>query len=288
MNIVRKGINTNVPIYKEKDRVPYLSFPSLEDTGIVNHLFTTRLGGVSKGHQSTMNLSYKQEMSRDNVTENFRRVANVLDATIEQFVLSHQTHTTNLRIVTEEDLGKGILREQDYEDVDGLITNCKGVVLSTFYADCVPLFFVDPVEKVIALSHAGWKGTVGKIAALTVAKMGNEFGCKAENIQVAIGPSICQDCYEVSEDVAMQFITMLQKIIPGESEIIQAIVYDKGNDKYLLDLWKSNFYVLRNMGVLEENIAITDVCTCCNSELLFSHRASQGKRGNLGAFLKLK
>ena len=124
--------------------------------------------------------------------------------------LSDQTHTTNVRVITEEDRGKGILRPQDYSDVDGMITNVPGIVLVTSYADCVPLYFVDPVRKAIGLSHSGWKGTVGHIGQKTVEKMHEVYGSEPKDIVAAIGPSICQSCYEVSDDVAEAFRANLQ------------------------------------------------------------------------------
>ena len=107
--------------------------------------------------------------------------------------------------VTAQNKGSGIIRARDFQDVDGMITDVPGVVLATFYADCVPLYFVDPVNRAIGLSHSGWRGTVGKIGRETVEAMGREYGTRAQDLTVAIGPSICRQCYEVSEDVIRQF-----------------------------------------------------------------------------------
>ena len=280
MNLYRKTIEQipNVRITKE---IPHFIYPGLEATGVADHLFSTRFGGVSTDHLGTMNLSYARGDKKENVDENYRRIASLLECELEDFVFSHQTHTTNVRVVTEDDKGKGIVYPLDYQDVDGLVTNVPGIVLSTFYADCVPLFFIDPVEKVIGLSHSGWRGTVGRMGEKTIQCMKENFSCNPQNIKAAIGPSICQSCYEVSEDVADAF----KKEFQGhEAEILIA----KGQGKYLLDLWKANEIVLLEAGILPENLEITNVCTCCNSEALFSHRASNGKRGNLAAFLKLK
>ena len=183
--------------------------------------------------------------------------------------------------MTAEDAGKGIVKERDYTDIDGLITNEPGLVLSTFYADCVPLYFVDQVHRAIGMSHSGWKGTVGKMGAATITAMKREFGTEAKDLVCAIGPSICQDCYEVSEDVADAF----KEAFPGHAD---EILLDKKNGKYQLDLWRANEIVLTEAGVLKEKIAVTNICTCCNPDLLFSHRASHGKRGNLGAFIYLR
>lgn len=260
---------------------PYLSYPILERTGIVEHCFTTRLGGVSRGIFASLNLSFTRGDDRLAVEENFRRVSKVMNCQNGDFVLSDQTHTTNVRRVGRKDAGRGITRERSYADVDGLITDEPGVVLSTFYADCVPLYFVDVKKRAIGLSHSGWRGTVGRMGWATLAMMRREFGTQPEDVVCAIGPSICQDCYEVSADVAEEFM----REFPGHEE---EILIDKGNGKYQLDLWRANEIVLLQAGIKQEHLSVTDICTCCNPELLFSHRASHGKRGNLGAFLGLR
>lgn len=264
-----------------RNGIEYLTFPALEKTGIVKHLFSTRIGGVSEGIFASMNLSYTRGDKKEAVDENFRRIAQILDGDISDFVLSDQTHTVNVRKVTEEDRGKGIVCEKDYRDVDGLITDVKGIILATFYADCVPLFLVDKKHHAIGLSHSGWKGTVGRMGAHTLCAMKEAYGTKPEDVVAGIGPSICRDCYEVGTDVADVFA----KEFPGK--ILPEILYEKGNGKYFLDLWRANYFVLYMAGVPENQISVTDICTCCNPEYLFSHRASQGKRGNLGAFLGL-
>ena len=264
----------------EESSVPLLHFKKLDETGLVKHCFTTREGGASKDIYSTMNLSFTRGDDEKSVMENYRRIAAVMKEDITAFVCSDQTHTTNVIRVGKAERGIGITKEKPYTDVDGLVTNESGVVLSTFYADCVPLFFVDTKNKAIGLSHSGWRGTVGRMGHKTLVKMKEEYGTSPEDVVAAIGPSICQSCYEVSEDVAYKFIEEFEGF---EKEIL----IDKGNGKYQLDLWKANEIVLLQSGILKENLAVTNICTCCNSKLLFSHRASAGKRGNLGAFMCL-
>ena len=272
----------NIMSICENAGVTFLQFNSLNECGIVKHGFSTRMGGVSEGIYASMNLSYTRGDKEEAVTENFIRFAKALEVCENDYVFSDQTHTTNIRVVTEEDRGKGFAKLRDYENIDGLVTNVKGLVLSTFYADCVPLYFVDIKNKAIGLSHSGWKGTVGEIGRKTVEIMTREYGSDPQDILVAIAPSICRECYEVSEDVAFEF----QKIFPKEEHSM--IMDSKGNGKYQLDLWECNKRLLMRAGIPKENISVTNICTCCNSELLFSHRASQGKRGNLGAFMMLK
>lgn len=258
-----------------------LKYPLLEQTGIVGHCFSTRYGGVSEGFLGSMNLSFSRGDKKENVEENFRRITSVLGKGIEDLVFTDQTHTTNVRKVTAADAGCGIVKDRGYTDIDGLITDEPGLVLATFYADCVPLYFVDPVHRAIGLSHSGWRGTAGRMGAVTLAAMERAYGTKPQDVICAIGPSICQECYEVSEDVAEAF----QKEFKGREE---EILDSKGNGKYQLDLWRANEIVLREAGVVKEHLAVTNLCTCCNPDGLFSHRASAGKRGNLGAFLFLK
>ena len=266
---------------KEKNHVPYIQFKNLSATGIVKHGFSTRKGGVSTGIFSSMNLNFKRGDDPDAVMENYRRMAAALNMRVEDMVLSDQTHTTNVRVITEEDRGKGILKPQDYSDVDGMITNVPGIVLVTSYADCVPLYFVDPVRKAIGLSHSGWKGTVGHIGQKTVWKMHEVYGSEPKDIVAAIGPSICQSCYEVSDDVAEAFRANFT------ADEAADILLDKGNGKYQLDLWKANWYVLTDAGILPEHLSVTDLCTACHPDLLWSHRKTNWQRGGLSAFLSL-
>ena len=262
--------------------VPYLSFPMFRDTGLVTDGFSTRLGGVSEGCFSSLNLSFDRGDDRAAVAENFRRMGEALGVRCEDMVLSQQTHTTNIRIVTDEDRGKGITRERDYTDIDGLITNVPGICLVTTYADCVPLYFLDPAKKVIALSHSGWRGTVGKIGKKTVELMHVKFGSDPADILAAVGPSVCQDCYEVSADVIDRFKEVFDRSAWDE------LFYEKPDGKYQLDLWKANEKIFLEAGIRKDHIAVTNVCTHCNSEILYSHRAMGDKRGNLCAFLALK
>ena len=261
--------------------VPYLKFPALSDTGIIRHGFSTKLGGVSQGVCASMNLSFERGDDPEAVRENYRRIASSIGFSVENLVFSKQTHTANIRIVTEEDRGAGYSRPIPYTDVDGLITNIPNLVLTTFYADCVPLFFTDPVKRVIALVHSGWRGTVGKIGAGAVRMMREHFGSDPSDILAAIGPSIGQECYEVSKDVVDAF---REEFTEAQ---MSALAVQKENGKYLLDLWKANQIIIREAGILSGHLFTAGICTCCQKEWLFSHRATNGKRGNLAAFLEL-
>lgn len=278
----KRKTEANVPEVREKNGVTYLSFPMLEETGLVKHAFSTRLGGVSKGDFATMNFSFTRGDEREDVLENYQRMADVLGVERESCVLTFQTHTTNVRRVTEADAGKGVVRERDYRDVDGLITDIPGITLVTFFADCVPLYFLDPVHKAIGLSHSGWRGTVKGMGRVTLEAMAREFGSEPEQMIACIGPSICRDCYEVGAEVAEEFQNAYDK------KYWDFILTDKGNGKYLLDLWAANSILLQESGIPRKRISVTNICTCCNPELLYSHRRSAKRRGNLCAFMSLK
>lgn len=277
-----QGARADGMIEKADGGVPYLAFPALEGTGLVSHAFSTRLGGVSEGKYATMNFTFTRGDDPNHVRENYRRMAAALGVNPDRMVLSWQTHTTNVRVVTETDAGKGIGKDRDYEDVDGLVTNVPGITLVTFYADCVPLYLVDPVNRAIGLSHSGWRGTVNRMGQATVEAMGRAYGTKPEDLIACIGPSICQDCFEVGGEVVEEFHQAFASCYWTE------LSYKKGSGKHQLNLWRANQIVFEEAGVRPENIYTTDICTHCNPELLFSHRTMGNERGNLAAFLCLK
>ncbi len=278
MNIKYKKGSPSMELENQQG-APYFYYPRLREYDFIKHGFSTRLGGVSEDECTSMNLSYAREKSVENVKENYNRICKSIGVNPDKLAFSNQIHSNKIAVVTKDNYSS---YNHVYKNADGLITNVQGICLVTMYADCVPLYFVDPRKKAIGLSHAGWRGTVDKISVETVVAMKQKYDSKPEDIIVAIGPSICQECYEVSEDV----IREVQKEF--DQSLWSRIYFKNSTDKYQLNLWEANKASLMESGILEENIIITNVCTCCNSELLFSHRASQGKRGNLAAFLSMK
>lgn len=265
-----------------QETVPIIRFDNLSNVSFIQHGFTTRLGGVSKGIFASMNLSFSRGDDKEAVMKNYEIIAENEKLDINTFTASAQTHTTNIRIVSKSDCGKGILKDRDYDNVDGLMTDDPGIVLFTYYADCVPLYFVDQKKKVIALSHSGWRGTVQKMGQVTIETIMKKYGSDPKDILVAIGPSICQKCYEVSKEVIDEF----QKVFKQDE--CKQFIERKTDEKYQLDLWKVNEIILENAGIPKSNIENRRICTCCNKELLFSHRGLHGKRGNLAAFMTIK
>ena len=265
-----------------EEGVTFLQFPQLKHLDWISHSFSTRLGGVSVGKYAFMNFTFTRGDDPEHVMENYRRMGKALRTDEKRMVLSYQTHTTNVRKVTGEDAGKGILKERDYQDVDGLITNVPGITLVTFYADCVPLYLVDPVHRAIGLSHSGWRGTVGRMGEVTLNAMKEAYGTRPEDTLCCIGPSICQDCFEVGPEVAEAFHEAFDR------RVWSRLSYEKPNGKHQLDLWEANRIIFLEAGVPPAQIQVTDICTHCNPELLFSHRTCGNERGNLAAFLGIR
>lgn len=271
-------LKSNNLLVKQKNDLVYIKFPKFDAVGGVTAVFTTRMGGVSKGQYSSMNMSTTNGDDFISVKKNYEIICEAVNINPKNLVLSKQTHTDNIRTVNEDDCGKGIFSERDYDDVDGLITNVSGIALVTQYADCTPLLFYDPIKKVIANVHSGWRGTVKQIGAKAVNRMVSEFGCQKENIVAAIGPCIGKCCYEVDDPVYNEF----EKITDLDND---KIFSSKDNGKYMLDLGEANRQILINAGIKAENIDVTDLCTHCHSEYFHSHRATGGKRGNLAAII---
>ena len=258
--------------------VPFLTFKRLEKISFINHAFSTRVGGISKGEYFSMNLSFGRGDSDDTVLENYKIFSSAAGFEYESLVSSVQDHKTNVRVVTKSDAGVGIYKPQDMESVDALITNDPGVTLVTHYADCTPVFLVDMQNKCIGLVHSGWRGTVNRIAAVTVKKMGEVFKTNPKDIVAAIGPTISKCCFEVDKPVADEFEHMT-----GLDS--SRFVFDDKNGKYHIDLLECNKQILEKTGVLPQNIELSDLCTVCCKDLLFSHRATKGKRGGMAAMM---
>ena len=264
--------------------LPMVESPLFQREIGLQHGFSTRKGGVSKEHLASLNLSFSVEDAKENVLENFRRIGERFGKTPEDFVLSKQSHETKVLKVGTKDRGKGITKDRDYEGIDALITDEKGIILSCFSADCVPILFYDPIHKAVGACHSGWRGTKGKILQNVVEEMRKHFSSNPAEILIAIGPSICKEQYVVSEDLALSFLEDYPDLGEDTASPIQRI----SKDKFQLDLWDLNRRIALDCGIKEEHISISGYCTMENPELFFSHRYSQGKRGLQGAFICLQ
>lgn len=272
---------SDVMTLNNKDEVPYLTYNALDEISFIKHCFSTRLGGVSRGEFESMNLSFGRGDSDENVTENYRRLCQSAGLEFDSLTASAQDHHTFVRKVGVNERGIGIYKPKDMQSVDALMTDERGITLVTYYADCTPIYFVDIKNKAIALAHAGWRGTAGRIAEKVVNAMKDSYGTDPSELICAIGPAISKCCYEVDESCCQHFKAM-------DDLNTEAFIFTKDGGKYMLDLLEVNRQILIKSGVRNENITISDLCTCCNSELLWSHRATKGKRGGMAAFMCLR
>lgn len=262
--------------------LPMVESPLFQRETGLQHGFSTRKGGVSKEHLASLNLSFSVEDAKENVLENFRRIGERFGKTPEDFVLSKQSHETKVLKVGTKDRGKGITKDRDYEGIDALITDEKGIILSCFSADCVPILFYDPIHKAVGACHSGWRGTKGKILQNVVEEMSKHFSSNPADILIAIGPSISKEQYIVSEDLGLSFLEDYKDYSEEDSS---SPIRRLSEDKFQLDLWDLNRRIALDCGLKKEHISISGYCTMENPELFFSHRYSQGRRGLQGAFI---
>jgi len=242
----------------------------------VPHCFTTRLGGVSQGYLSSLNLGMNRGDDPANVVKNYEILAKALGFDLAHLVLTHQTHSDIVRTVTKKDADG--LDHHAYPESDAIITKDPGTALMVFSADCTPILFYDPVTGAVGAAHAGWRGTASKIGAKTVNAMEKAFGCRPENIRAAIGPNIAQCCFETDADVP-------QAMQAAIGDAAKAWIRQSGN-KYYVNLKEINAYILRQAGVRQ--IEISSDCTVCQHTRYWSHRVTKGHRGSQGAIILCK
>lgn len=262
------------------NEVMYYTFPQLQEYDDIIHAFSSREGGVSSGFYRTMNLGIRTEDNMENVLENYRIFCDTIHVDLNKVVLAPLSHGDSIRNVTAEDAGCGLLKPFTYENVDGLLTNVPGLVLTATFADCVPVYFYDPVKKVVGIAHSGWRGTVKEIAGKMVDRMVADYGSDVKDIVAGIGPSIGMCCFEVDEDVFYDFTDL--------TYLGDGWYYEKENGHYDIDLWRVIWSTLTERGVSPEHIYISGICTCCNRNVLFSHRATKGRRGTMAGMIALK
>lgn len=242
----------------------------------VPHGFTTRRGGVSKGHLSSLNIGAHRGDSMENVERNYQILADSLGFDVKDLVLTRQVHTDIIRTVTKAD-AQG-LDHSAYPECDGLITNDPGTALVVFTADCTPILLSDPVTGAVGAVHAGWRGTALGIAGKAVAAMVNAYGCDPKNIRAAIGPNIGYCCFQTDADVPQ---AMLVSYGDAAKECIRP-----AGDKFYVNLKEINALSLQSAGV--KHIEISEACTVCESGRFWSHRVTRGLRGSQGAIIVCK
>lgn len=250
----------------------YLVCAEMNKLGIKN-CFTMKTGGVSSGNIEGLNLGFRVNDDKESVLKNYRLVANDLELDFDSIVTSKQTHSNNIRIIENEDRGKGVTKVSDIEDTDGLITGEKNLPLVVFSADCYPVLLADKEKKAVGAVHSGWRGTLSGISGKAAKVMVEELGVNPENIIAAIGPGIGRCCFETEIDVASKFE--------------KCYVSEKGKEKFLIDLPEVIKNSLIKNGVKEENIFFADRCTVCESDKFYSYRVQKEKTGRMGAFISL-
>ncbi len=265
----------------QKGRLKYFVFTHLESSGLVSHGFTTRAGGVSTGFYHSLNTSFHVGDDDRSVRVNRDLACRSLGINARHLIAGRQVHGDGIRLVGAGDLGKGALSEdQALPDTDALITDSRGLPLSSYYADCVPVFLLDPVKRVVALAHAGWQGTALKIGLKVVKRMTEIFGSDPRHCLAGIGPSIGPCCYEVGEPVISRF----RDVFRGGKRLEAAAA----PGKWKLDLWEANRLTLLEAGLKPENILTAHLCTSCRRDLFFSYRAERGITGRMASLLMLK
>lgn len=267
--------------WQEKDGVQWLTVTAFEETGLVQHGFTSRRGGVSDSPYDSLNLSFTVGDRVEQVLANRRRAAGAIGFPLEDLVALQQVHGDRVAVVTAEHKGRGAFTlDTALPETDAVITRERGVPLSTYHADCVPVFFLDPKTPAVGLAHAGWKGTALQIAAKTLLAMNRHFGTRVEDCLVAIGPSIGPCCYEVDGRVKEAF----DEAWAGAGALFVAT----GKEKWHLNLWEANAGALAEIGVPRQHIFVSGLCTGCRTDWFFSHRKERGLTGRMAAFIMLR
>jgi YfiH family protein len=255
---------------------PLYQFQNLSRFSKLLHFVTTRFGGVSIAPYNSLNLGLHTADNTAHVLQNRALLANKIGIENDKILYASQVHSGDVKIIDDEAVADGILKTNP--ETDAMVTHIPGICLMVMVADCVPVLFFDPVKNVIAVIHAGWRGTVQKIVSNTIAAMKTNYGSNPSNLIAAIGPSIGPCCYEVGEEV--------KNCVADSFGTIQGyMIKQKESEKYNFDLWHSNHKQLIDNGLRTENIETAGICTKCNSDTYYSSRASGGITGRFAAGL---
>ncbi|MDE6259339.1 MAG: peptidoglycan editing factor PgeF [Oscillospiraceae bacterium] len=264
---------------RTRNSVTFFGADGIDDAGGVAHGFSTRLGGVSEGMWESLNLGQSRGDDPDHVRENYRRFFAAIGADGKRLAMTNQVHGGTVRCVTTADVKTDPYDKPGYE-ADGLMTDLPGVALVVYSADCIPILFYDPVRRVIAAVHAGWRGTAAGIASTAVERMVDVYGCCPGDILAAIGPGIGPDCFETHEDVPNAMTAALSTAVLRHIKI-------KENGKFAVDLKNINAMRLEQAGLDPDHIAVSQVCTSCDPDKFWSHRKLGTSRGSMAAAIQL-
>lgn len=273
-------------IERSKKAARYFVFDALGAHAGIDAVVTTRHGGESTGAFATMNLGGRTGDNPEVVKRNRARAASIVRAAPAWLTFGRQVHGARVAVVGNAERGAV------FDDTDALLTNAALVPLVILTADCAAIFFFDPVRRAVGIAHAGWRGTVARVAARTVETMQDTFGTQPHDLVVGIGPSIGPCCYEVGSDVidavAAEFPDNTDELLV-EPDMASAGSFraSVNEDKKHFDLWRANEIVLREAGVRDERIETSRLCTSCRTDLFYSHRAEKGNTGRFGGIVML-
>lgn len=262
---------------RERNGVPVLCCDAFSSMRCIEHGFSTRLGGVSPAPYDSMNLSLTRDDSRENVLRNYRIFFEAANLDIQSAVLVNHEHGANVVRVDRSNFGQGLFRAP-LPFCDGIITNDPSVTLVTLHADCGCVYLCDPVNRAIGLAHAGWKGTYKRIAQRLAERMHDEFSSEPENLIAALGPCICQNCFEVDESLADDFVREFS---------CEELKKSGKKGKAFVDIEAALAIQLADAGVKAENISSMGLCTFERSDILYSYRRDKGLTGAMIGYLKL-
>ncbi|RHW36485.1 peptidoglycan editing factor PgeF [Neobacillus notoginsengisoli] len=243
--------------------------------------FSSRNGGAGTNEYGSLNTGFHVGDDFLVVQKNRRLIAETAGFSAADMVGAEQTHGIQIKKVGNRHKGMGASDyERSVKDTDGFYTDEAGVLLTMCFADCVPLYFFDPTNRMIGIAHAGWKGTVNGIGPEMV-RLWKEEGIRSDNIFAAIGPSICKKCYIV-DDYVISFVN-------NRLEHVEKKPYNQiSPGQYSLDLKEMNRMLLIEAGIQEQNIAESNLCSSCSREHFFSHRRDNGKTGRMLGFIGWK
>lgn len=275
-------LSNDTMVHVKKDEVEFLQFRKLLEYPELVHCYTLKANDFDIAGNETY------EEKKDIVDVNYTKLASSLQIPKETIIRPYQTHTNIVKPVGAAyhaaHNNKISIFPKEFTNVDGLITNQTGITCSLSFADCTPIYLYDPVKKVIGDIHSGWKGTLTRIGKIAVEKMIEEYDCNPKDIICCIGPCIRKCHFEVSKDVADNFRNEFQEM----EDIDEIITFLQGKDKYVIDTCKINKNMMKEVGLLDENIIDSGICTVCNSGQMHSYRAHKELAGRNTAILGMR